>query len=751
MTLALLFVFAYWIPGRLLQEYLVPSAEPEERLPIAIGLGLVFVNTTTFILVGILGLFLPFYISREVVLTISLLYTVILGVLCFRNQASWFHKPNPHQFVMLTFTAVCFSFYIVHYDSDLLWEEACMVRAASATVGDTLKPELISLVTGAEPLSTYQTDPISGQVPGNNRFILHNQGERAGPTVLIGPFLALFGYAGFRLIYALSGLLLPGLGFVIGKRLLGRNAFGWVTAVLLVFSPYLLESRTFDENFMACCFGTMVIALLIRPQPSLFASGAVMALFIGIRHEMLPAVIFTIFYIRALQGKYAIRSFISGFALLSLPYLIIHLASFISDGMWYEGAFQRPLAPHSLFGLDFEFPVQLSFPFMPEPVRSPYQAYPTLVEIPLDLIRRYGLALSSLISGGIIWLFRNRRREASLLISWVLWLLALLMVQSNFVEPNKMGIPATVLVGITVFLVAGLAFLFDIQFSVLCRCLVVITSGFLLLGFTYIIKDYKAPLDERTFGLKVLEYDKLFGPDMVRFEAETPAYIEFDRKQLSAGLLPKPENLDLVTELLASSIKRAMFELTYPWMQYYERPMPDRLDLTVRGTGYTVAPLTILSKLEGASSNTPPPMVVQELAELTLDLTEPPLLSANPLKGDADAPIMTLDGSDAYLITQVEVPWSTHRLNIAAARDRFGTVFLVFVHGPRGHVSPVWPVRPKLIESLPLLALRLRVPEGTPVRLIEVRSYRPARWYSRWIIIRDKQVWISDPVAISPA
>jgi hypothetical protein len=762
------FALVYWLPGRLLLDLVAPDAGPEERLPLAAGLGIVLVDTSAFLLAGLLGLAGPFHVTRPFMLCVAGGWVVSLGLARLwrrgRDFSSWVARPTHTQVVVWALTAAGVAFFLVRYDADLLWEEACMVRAASAVVADTLQPDLMGVLTGGEPLSVYQSDPISGQWPGLNAFITHNQGEREGPTVLLAPALALFGIAGFRLVYALQGLLLPGLGFLLGRQVLGRDRWGLAVAILLAFGPYSIENRTFDENFMASCFGTLVLVLLTRARPRPFAAGMAMSLFLGVRHEMLPVLAFAAAHVAVTSERRlrAVGAFVAGLALLAIPYAVVHVSSVvIHNGTWFEGTFHHPLAPHSLLGIPFDLPVQLSFPFLPSPVRSPYNAYPTLIAFPLDLLRRLGLALAAFAPAGVAWMVGRRRREAWLLLAWAGWPLALVMVQSNWVEPNKMGIPATAFAAIAVLLVAGIAFAADAAVPRARRGLVLASGLAVPLAFSLAIRGYEAPRDERAFGLPMTEFATIFPPTMTRYSAETPEYVAWDRARYRPSLLPSPGGGDLEPSLLARDVARLWAELGAPWMRDYERPMPDTLDLLVRGTGVTVGPLSLMRVLqEGAPAPAPPPATPyaapdgERYVDVALDLSSPPLLAAAPIaNGAAGARPLLLDGRAAYLVSGFRASWSEHPENLVAARDRFGTVFLLIDAGEPAHVSASWPLKPERLDAsrYPDLRVPLRLPEGVPIRLIEIRSYRPARWYSRWLILRGDEVWLSDPVALSPA
>jgi hypothetical protein len=770
------FGIAYWIPGRLLVDLLIRDALPEERLPFALVLGLAVVNVVAILVVGMAGLMGPVYLTPGVMwLIVSAVLAILAALRLWRrglNFQDWIARPTRTQVFLWVATALATTFFLVHYDDDLLWEESCMVRAATAICADTLDPDLLEAHVDGGKLSSYQSDPLLGRYEQRNNFLVYNQGEPLGPSILIAPFLALFGLFGFRLVYVLQGLLLPAGGFLLGRRLTGKSWAGWVTAALLTFSPYALEVRTFDENFIASAFGTVALVMLTRPGIPFYAAGIATAMLVGLRQPIVIMVPFLLIYLRrASHGEPGARSrFLGAMALIGLPILLKHmLFTMTAGGTLFEGAFERPLAPHSLFGHHFDLRVLLSFPFVSEPLRSPYNAYPTLVAYPLDVLRHFGFLAAALAPAGLVWLWRGHRRTLGLFAAWVVPLFALLMVQSNWIEPNKMGVPATVLAPLVVVVICGLMLLADSSVVWWKRLVPVVIGLVLPLAFTYAVRDYRAPKDPRVFGYPLELYDKIFSPGTVRFLDESPEFVEWDRQRIQPGLLPDWPLESFHPVVLGRSVSSLAHAVGNPRFRDYIRPMPDRLMQVVLGKGMVVGPLTLLRMLDGGERDRgkvfrDPEADTGMSVGVTLDLSAP-FLGESPLilaqedrpgesvraAGDA-SPVLDAVAGGPTIVTGVRLPWSETLSSLLVARDHTGAVFMFLMPGspPDGEEPGFGEARFLDAAAFPGNRFHLNVPQGELVRLIDIRSVRPARWYIRLAVVRADGIVLFPPRAISP-
>jgi hypothetical protein len=778
--LSLNFVLAYGLPGRLLLDLLVPDAAPEERFPFSLALGLTVVNITAILVVGLAGLAFPVYLTGPVMWgVVAGVILVLAGLRLLRRGwdfRAWLRRPSRLEVALLATTALVATVFLVRYDRDLFWEESCMVRASTAVHADVLQTSLLEKHTGGQALSRYQLDPQHGPEAGRNNFLTYNQGEPLGPTVILAPFIALFGQFAYRLLYALPALSLLWAGFLLGRRVLARDWAAWATGLLLVFSPYAIEVRTYDENFLASAFGTVALVMLTRQRVPIGALAVVASSYFGLRQPLAVVVLpFVLAYLarvtplRAWRGRVLAADLSGGqpganwrvplkflglMTVVSAPYLIKHvLFMTLNGGTLFVGAFERPSAPHSFLGVSFELKVLLNYPFIPEPLRSPYMAYPTLAAFPLDLLRRFGWVLAALVPLGLAWLIRAERRLAWLMVAWVAPLLALLMVQSNWVEPNKMGVPATALAPVVLVVMAGAVALTDRGWGWRRRASWLALGVGLPLACVAAVRDWRAPVDARVFDLPLKLYDKIFSPGTVRVLNEAPEYVEWDRQNLRPGLWPDWHTEWLHPALIKRALRRFADVVSAPGFESYDRAVPDELMQASLGRGMVVGPIRLLRLLHGGVE---PDRRLRPLAEappgadvpMVLDLSGPFVAPVPLAPGSVPGPVVNPGGPRPVIVSGLRVPWADHPVTLLAARDPDGTVFLLLMPGLAAEGTAGQRVDPGAVQGL---KLNLRLARGDLVRLIDVRVIRPARWYSRWFEVGEGGVWGSPPRALSPS
>ena len=751
----------YGLPGWLLWRLLPEPRDPVEGLPFSLGFGLLLVSTVAVTGVGLAGLSIPAHVTLPVVLGASALLTLALGVVAWRRGAlrdlRGMRPPTGQTLALLGLTALATGFFLVHFDHDQFAEESCIVRAATAINVDYLSPELLRAANDGA-WTPYLEEAAAARQPGANPFLLHNQGQRLGPGVLLAPAVALLGAFGYRFAYALQGLLLPMLGFVLGRRVIGRAWAGWAVAGLLAFSPWALGRQALDENFLALPFGTLALALLIRERPAPAAAGAVLSLFLGIRPEAVLALPAILAYV-ALEPRFPRGSnlrLLGALAAVGLPYLVLHGSLLAAAGTPFQGALNRPLAPHRFLGLDFELPVLLNWPFVPEPLRSPYNGWPTLAAVPLDVVHHLGLGLAAMLPGGL-WLLRRRdRRTAWLLAGWFLPFLAMLMVQSNWVEPNKMGIVATVLTPLVLWTVAGLAFVASREVRPWKRfALPAVTAG-ALLGGSLALGGWQAPVDERVFLAPPTYAARVMPAHIPTHTPEEPAYVDWDRERLGPRLLPEVEGARFHPALVALRLRQLADLLEHPSIRDFEGPPNSYVAKLAMGEGYSVIPESTFRATEGgdpgfhlgsaASGGVP--------RTFTLNLVASPLLAERPLEADcsASATVLETDGPTIRLVNGLRVPWSREPMNLLVFRDRFGTVHaLLLPFTPASFKVPAWlSFDVADASAAPGLQACLRLPTGTPILLVEYRSYMPGRAMERWAVIDEGDIWLSDALPMMP-
>jgi hypothetical protein len=759
--------FVYYLPGRMLYALLPSGKLPEETFAVSLGLGLLAVNVPAIAALGLLGLYFPLFMRWYVVVAVSIGASGILGFLLWqKGRLNWrtlIPWPGRGQWALAGLTAFATLFFLVHFDFDLLPEDSCVVRAATAIsvyYGGYRAP---ITEDGGPPAPDAFLRAIKRHPARDNRFITANQGQRLGPSVLVAPLVALFGSFGFRLVYALQGLLLPGLGFALGWYVLRRRSAAWAVATVLTFSPYALELQGFDENIMSSIFGTLMFVLLLRERPAFFAAGMALSMFLGIRHVgvvMVPAVLAFLWW-QHRRDRDNLLQFVQGTALFAAPYLMLHYFVWSDMGHLFEGAIERPPAPHSFFGIEFNLSVLLNWPFVLEPVRSPYSAFPPLVAFPLDFVRRWSWPVMALIPAGVVWMFTKRRARALLFVGWFMPLMALLMVQSNWSEPNKMGIPATASAVLVLFLVAGVMYLtnrgIDWRFRITTAAIGIALPALLV----PLLKQVDAPYDWRVYGALpsyVTEplVDVPFGT-VLRFD-EDERYVSWDRERYGLKLVPDLAFEKLHIVILKRRLEQFVVHLQRPWISQYEAPLFTLFPQAVLGSGRYVGPVTRFSALVRQETDEPgvrrvktwPQKSVTPGPPMCISLSSPTSLSTTPLRPCPDQieEPLQLTGGELFQVRGYEVDWADNPVNLLLGRDQFGTVFLgVMPPGipePLTNLSSV-PVTNLSAEDYPDLLVPLSLPRGEVIRLLEMRSMNPSRLYQRYIVIdQDDSIWVSD-------
>lgn len=770
----------YYVPGRLVVAWLDEAPAPEESFSLSLGLGLVIVNTLAVLGVGLAGLFTPTFLSAWMLWGLAAGTSLVAGLLLWRRRQTTITtlmtliaRPTRTQALLLGLTLLATGFYLLHYDTDRIREDACNLRLSTNIAADVWQPELIAANKAYVNYGPFQFDSAGEvQVEEDTAFLTGWDGQRLGPSVLLAPFSVLFGSFGYRLVYALQGLLLPGLGFLLGWRLLGRRDAAWAVAFLLTFSPYAIDARIFDENHIANIFGALTLVLLLRRVPAATLAGISCSLFLGTRHVGAVALPFALAFLLTVRPtpRRAVVRFLTALAVFSAPYVIMHvLVMLLHDGSWFESAMERAPAPHSFFGLDFHSTTLWNYPLVPEPLRAPYHALPTLVLIPLDFARRFGALLIGLVPAGFAHLWRRSPARAWLLAGWLMPLVGLVMIQSNWIEESKLGVPATALAPLVVLIIAGAVSLVDAARSRASRFAWALGGLLPVLIGVPLLQAWEAPRDERIFAYTEEWLEPSLLGDLVVRADETQAYVDWDRQRYGLRLLPRlrPDH-EWSTQVLRRDAGRLRANLERPWFRDYERPVPDFIRQILETYYVGINPLSLrrlaesgslvqgLAPVPLASRGDFAPRSDEALVPVTLDLRTPSLLAEAPIQAaDGMDPVaIRVDGSALIEVGPFDLPWDGGQgETLLVARESGGPVYLFLTPGrPLEERYPQWLAREHVPATrFPEQRVTLLVPRGEVIRLFEFRSFQPPRWYSRFLVVDEDGVWLSAAVPLSPA
>ncbi len=770
LVLATLFL-VYYVPGRLLVDRLLPEPAPEETFPFSLMLGLIVVNTSVVLFVGVFGLFSDWLLVTPTVLwTAGLLWSLGLALPRLRSvRPPWrglTTRPTRTQVGLSALAIVGFLFFLGHYDHDLLKEDGCNVSLSSSMNVGRLGAHLLPAVRDDAP-AHVESRRVEGEVT-NHDFLGGRDGQVLGPSVLLSPFTSLFGRLGLRLTYAIQGLLLPGVGYALGRAVLGSSWAGWATALLLTFNPWSVEARTFNENFLANLFGALALALLFRRRSAPVLAGLALSLFLMIRHLEVVVVPFVLVWLWQREGRKLgpplklLAATLAGLA----PCLVYHLFFWLwHEGGLLEAGFDRPIAPHSFFGHAFEYAGLLNFPFIPEPMRSPYQAYPNLYAYALDVASHLGLLLLALLPAGVARLWAWSRLGATLVLAWFLPLLAMVVIQSNWINPNKMGYHATAVVTLILLAVGGVAWLLE-RARPWWHKLGLVAFGLAVpLALVPVLQGVRAPLDQRVIDFPEGFITEEWEPRLALNSAETEEVLALDRERYRVSLLPDSRaDHEWLPGVLASDWRRVAEEFANPWFDTYRLAMPDFLREVFWGFGVGISPLRSQRTAERkpdmeALADTSPvaPDPVPDPVIAWLDLSSSPLTSPQPLSvgepSDARSPLLGQGGVIDVVAGFRDAGMPDHGTTLLAARDRLGTVYLVLAPGnPNAFRRPSWvKTAERRADEFPGARVPLRLPRNGVVRIVELRSYYPVLWYSRFVVIDDGRLTFTRALPLSPS
>jgi hypothetical protein len=656
--------------------------------------------------------------------------------------------------------------WLLSYDSTLFDQERCVSRAGVLPVFDYLTADPPVGFNGC--LDCFR---------GRNAFFVWNGGQRHGPTVFVAPFMVLFGFAGFHLVHLFFGLLTAWFGFHLGRSLLDRPALGYLVGAILSLNPAVLSIPLEDENTMSLGLGTAMFYFLFRRRTQWFFAGMFFGLLLGIRHVgilSILALLVAVWKASVLphyDAPWVARVFGRGIAanlvfailgtlLFASPCAIAHVIRYLSGGPLFESFISMPPAQHSFLGMDFTIRGLLSWPFVPEPLRSPYNGFPTLAAFPLTLLRAFGIVGIALVPLGLWWGWRRKRTAVLAGMLWFLPQLAMLCTMANWVEPNKMGVYLsfaqpigwTVAMGIVALvetwapLVRGAAArwiprLLPDNPSAIPRVCRVSATGILvgcmllLAVFQSLAARWEAPVDQRNFAARV-EYifqDYTITPPMLA--AAEPAYARLDRMRLTERSLLPDYGLcrDLWTpELLSQRWQSLMDDLSAPRLaDFQERPK----DILHTLSGTPAPPLRTLEGIVG-------PDLRRGSTVLLADLMHRPLSTLRDALRNAPLPCESCMLGRASMSGPTPGKGQIIRFDLSVPPSSGGR----FVSSESGRSPPV------AVGNRVAVATDLAVPwaDGLPCHLavIPVRDtlYWVMLWYGRYtfdhLADRKDVIWL---------
>ncbi len=745
------------LPGFLLHRlYPGEDDEPVEAVFASITSGVWLTSITAVTLVGLAGMLAKVHLRGWTVMAVALAFSVLflwrlarrgpLGPQLILDRRSW---------LVFGVALAILAFTAVYYDRLLFDEERCIIRSSVLPYHNYWTAEL----------------PMLGQVPDwmfeRNGFMIFNGGLREGMSYVITPFMAVFEFLGFRLVYAFSFFAIAGGIYTIVRRLVGGRSIPVLAMLFTCLNPYTLRMMSVDDNLFALATGTVALAWLLRGPPSWFWWMLPYGLFIGIRHECaltLPGVLLYLRH-RPARGRNLAarrRQLALGALVFTLPFVITHLnLAFVAQLPPYEPLTLYPPMEHDFLGL-FEFTLRggLNWPFTAQLLRSLHTPFPPLIAFPLDMLNGLGIALWALVPAGLLALWRDQRAWFWLGLGWFLPFMAMLMVQSNWTEPDKMGIPNSVLTPVVLWMALGLAALLRGPGPWWRRALLPAATMGVLAFSVSAARGLDFAVDARANGF---EDEEIHDVVPIRSLEEDPALIAFVKERMTTpSLLPSLRGRSpgsIAAGLTQGGLLRVRAEvlledLAHPEFSTYHPAAPAMMRSLIGLDELMHFPVSRMAEgghdaWFGAAPSFPEPT---SLVELEMDLGRRPGSDHAilvPAEGPGPDPI-PLVGPGVMRIANIPVGWTDRPVAFSAISGMPTGPMLVLMFGefdsdpPTGVPVLAWRDGSGLQET----RVRLAVPTGCTIALTQNTSLHPNRreiW--QFTIGEDGGVIQSGPIA----
>jgi len=334
--------------------------------------------------------------------------------------------------------------YLLNFDAHLFWQNCCMMRAGVLPYYNYLTPDTPMMYT-------------PDFVVERNGFMIWDSGYRLGPTFLLAPLMAWFRFPALRILHVACGVTAAGFAYLTALRLLKSRVWALLAAAALVLNPFILSISMVDENVLVLGAVAGAFYFSLARGYSGWLAGLSFGVALGTRHILVMAL--PALYLPGL-ARWRLKEtawLTAGLLLASIPWIVMHASMYFGPtGNLFESFGSKPPIPYELFGHQFHLRAFLNWPISDHLMRDPYSAFPTLLAFPLTILRTFGALFvgAALVGLGKVGGLALRTRLAAIL--WVVPFMAVLMIQNNWVEPNKMGLFLVVMPPVALLGVAGL-------------------------------------------------------------------------------------------------------------------------------------------------------------------------------------------------------------------------------------------------------------------------------------------------------
>jgi hypothetical protein len=514
-----------------------------------------------------------------------------------------------------------------------------------------------------------------------------------------------------------------------GRRLTGRNWPGIAAAAALVLTDDVFGFEVFNQNLIA---GSTAMLLFLALSGRREGAPAALPAFLA---AMLVSSRYVVMAGMAVLAAAAVRAVPSGTVATRVRSLASRAVPFLSACLPAAIAVVNTDAATRILSQRL-----FNFPFHDSVVRTPFLPFPMLIGWPLDFLVQWGFGGAFVTFVGFAFLWRRNTRDvARQLALYASPVLAVLLVQENWLEPEKMSIDLVLSPAIVAGFAVGLAGVAGARgrraWLALGGAAAVLAAG--TLAGRSVLREAAFPEDERV---------RRAYPGL---PAETPEIMEFERDRwLEWQLAPLPRSSGVLRDfpLKVEDVGRLLATGEDP------HAAPSVSELAVAFLDETLLNrIEVLRAMAPVSGARPVPT-----RSLHLDLgtcpgvARTPLRAAVPASASPDGHVLDLgDGRECAMspVRGYRVPFGDRPILVLVCAR--GEDAWVSVAPPRiptlmpGHIAPEgtpphWILsEPPLLADLPLAtAVELRIPE--PVERVSIMSYiylEPSRIYARTVPI----------------
>ncbi|PLW79419.1 hypothetical protein C0585_07775 [Candidatus Woesearchaeota archaeon] len=321
-----------------------------------------------------------------------------------------------------------------------------IILPSALMVGDQIE---LTDINGGTLYDIGSTGSIKTNLIDKETYGISTKDQRIGSAIFYSIPYLLFGKIGFRIFYSLLGGLLFILTYFITEKVLENKNISIISGLILALNPYILNVNRLNPNLLALTLITFMMFLLVeKDKNDWILLGMLLGVLGGIRNVSLlfiPSFIFFMVFgsklleIKNKNNKILLKNFslfVFGALLFIIPILLWN--NYVFGGIlehptqseYLQG--YRPTFEHSLLGVTFKFNGLFNYPLIDKVIRTPHNAYPTFLTLPLLLLKSFGLLFLPLILFGIKKLYSKDKKLLFFLLIFTIPYFLFLSVQENW-------------------------------------------------------------------------------------------------------------------------------------------------------------------------------------------------------------------------------------------------------------------------------------------------------------------------------